>query len=74
MFIINHHIAQSAKNQRFELLKQYKNNGKNGYLVYRGYFGGKHNFAYAQLSTMELDTESHQRLKENHLKIAKYYH
>ena len=69
-FEITKQIAKSARFQGYSLLKRYKN-GKTGALVYRGFFGGKYNFAYAQLATIEepLYTD----IKKNHLAIKRYY-
>ena len=69
-FKINNIIAKAAKRQSLSLLKKYKN-GKTGALVYRGYFGGKHNFAYAQLST--IDHNLYDDIKANHLQLRRYY-
>lgn len=69
-FEITRQIAKSARLQGYSLLKGYKN-GKTGALIYRGFFGGKYNFAYAQLETIE--EPLHSNIKNNHLSIKRYY-
>lgn len=69
-FEITKQIAKQAKLQNYSLLKKYTN-GKTGALIYRGFFGGRHNFAYAQLSTIE--EPLHSDIKKNHLTIKRYY-
>ena len=44
-------IAREAKLQGYELFEKRKGFPL-AYLIYRGPFGGKHNFAYATLSSM----------------------
>lgn len=71
-FNIDYEIANSAKNQHLPLRKLFSDNGKLGYLVYRGVFGHKHNFAYVQLCQV-MEKDLHTSLYNNHLDIKKHY-
>lgn len=59
-------ICRVARTLGYPLLKKYKDNGRTGYLIYRGFFGGKHNFAYAQLSTIDKKSQLYKNLFNNH--------
>ena len=72
-FNIDYRIARAAKFQHYSLLKKFKDNNKTGFLIYRGYFGNKHNFAYAQLSTMDRTSDAYKHLVANHNNVARYY-
>lgn len=64
-------VAKIAKEQGYALTKEYKD-GSIGKLVYRGFFGDKHHFAYACIKNC-IDLNQRVELYYVHLELKKYY-
>lgn len=65
-------LSREAKSQGYELNKLYANDEGKGSLIYRGFFGGKNNFAYARLDSIDTDTDLYKNLFFIHGKFKKY--
>lgn len=65
-------LSIEAKKQGYELTKLYPSGEGTGCLFYRGYFGKKHNFAYARLSSIDRSSSAYKNLSYAHNEFKRY--